>query len=155
MAAIVRSAFRRFRPLRLAALGGAVALCSAFIGCGPQYAGPVPTYKTAGQATFKGQPIAGATLIFHRQGEALPDVPSPSARVNADGSFAATTFAAEDGAPAGDYVATVEWRKQVQINGDWTHGPNLLPPAYADPGKSPLKITIAEGENVLPPIEIR
>lgn len=143
------------RSVPAAALGGATLVCGLFVGCDSGYVAPVPTFKTAGKATFKGQPIEGATLILHRQGEPLVDIPAPSARVNADGSFAATTFAAEDGAPAGEYVATVEWRKQVQVKGDWTYGPNLLPAAYADPGKSPLKFTIAEGENVLPPIEIR
>ena len=156
MVAFFDDVLRRLsRPATLAALGGAALVCGLFVGCEPSYVAPVATFKTAGKATFKGQPIDGATLILHRQGEPLADVPAPSARVNADGSFATTTFAAEDGAPAGEYVATVEWRKQVQKNGDWTYGPNLLPAAYADPGKSPLKITIAEGDNVLPPIEIR
>lgn len=155
MAALYFSAFRLFRPVRFTALGGAVLLCSAFVGCESEYVAPVATFKTAGKATFKGQPIEGATLILHRQGETLADVPAPSARVNADGSFAATTFVSEDGAPAGEYVATVEWRKMQKVDGDWTPGPNLLPAAYADPGKSPIKITIAEGENVLSPIEIR
>lgn len=156
MAALLDSVARPLlRSLPLAALGSATLVGALFVGCDSGFVAPVETFKTAGKATFKGQPIEGATLILHRQGEPLPDVPSPSARVSADGSFATTTFAAEDGAPAGEYVATVEWRKQVQVRGDWTYGPNLLPAAYADPGKSPLKFTIAEGENDLPPIEIR
>jgi hypothetical protein len=156
MVALPESIVRSLRrSVHLAAFGSAALAGVLFVGCESEFVAPVPTFKTAGKATFKGQPIEGATLILHRQGEPLVDVPAPSARVNADGSFATTTFAAEDGAPAGEYVATVEWRKQVQIRGDWSHGPNLLPAAYADPGKSPLKITIAEGENVLPPIEIR
>jgi hypothetical protein len=156
MAALFPSAFRLFRPVRFAALGGAVLLCSAFVGCDSEYVAPVATFKAAGKATFKGQPADGAFLVLHRQGETLPaDVPAPSARVNADGSFAATTFTTGDGAPAGEYVATIEWRKLKQVDGTWSPGPNLLPPAYADPGKSPIKITIAEGENVIPPIEIR
>jgi hypothetical protein len=156
MVALLHGAARSLRrSASLSALGGAAVACSLFAGCESGYVAPVETFKTAGKATFKGQPIEGATLILHRQGEALADVPAPSARVNADGSFATTTFASGDGAPAGEYVATVEWRKQVQVRGDWTYGPNLLPAAYADPGKSPLKITIAEGENSLPPIEIR
>lgn len=156
MVAFSEIASHRFRrPFSLAAFGGAALVCSLFVGCESEFVAPVETFKTAGKVTFKGQPIDGATLILHRQGESLADVPAPSARSNADGSFATTTFAAEDGAPAGEYIATIEWHKQIQKDGNWTHGPNLLPPAYADPGKSPLKITIAEGENVLPPIEIR
>lgn len=143
------------RSLSFVAFGGAALVGSLFVGCDSGYVAPVETFETVGKATFKGQPIEGATLILHRQGDPLTDVPAPSARVNADGTFATTTFASEDGAPAGEYVATVEWRKQVQVRGDWSYGPNLLPAAYADPGKSPLKFTIAEGENVLPPIEIR
>ncbi|HEV7281206.1 MAG TPA: hypothetical protein VGN57_13465 [Pirellulaceae bacterium] len=156
MVALLDNVARLLRPsLTVAALGSASMVGGLFAGCDSGFVAPVDTFKTAGKATFKGQPIEGATLILHRQGEPLADVPAPSARVNVDGSFATTTFASGDGAPAGEYVATVEWRKQVQVRGDWTYGPNLLPPAYADPGRSPLRITIAERDNVLPAIEIR
>ena len=72
----------------------------------------------------------------------------------ADGTFEPTTFDTADGAPAGEYVVTIEWRKLVNDRGEWTPGPNLLPAKYGDPSKSDVVVKIAAGQNDLPPIAL-
>src|SRR5262245_17492557 len=68
----------------------------------------IPLYPVRGKVLFDGQPAAGARIQFH------PVTPSerakyPSAKVEADGSFALTTFENKDGAPPGEYLVTVRW----------------------------------------------
>ncbi|MCI0360225.1 MAG: hypothetical protein L0211_17240 [Planctomycetaceae bacterium] len=124
-------------------------------GCGGQAPHRVPVYKTAGKVTFRDQPLEGAFLVLHPKAAATRDVPRPTAHVKPDGSFEPTTFLAADGAPAGEYVVTIEWRKLVNVGGEWTPGPNLLPPKYNNPATSDVIVTIAEGTNDLPTIVLR
>lgn len=93
-------------------------------------------------------PLVGAQIRLHPRGMTLPDDATPSATVQDDGTFAFTTFAKGDGAPAGDYVATVQW---FRVAKDGSVGGNVLPKRYASPTTSPLTLTIREGTNELPP----
>lgn len=133
----------------------ALLAAAAVVGCG---SGPdrIPVYKAAGKITFNNQPVDGAFLVLHPKGAApQADVPKPTALVKADGTFEPTTFDTADGAPAGDYVVTIEWRKLVNTGGEWAPGPNLLPAKYSNPATSDLVIHVAEGSNELPPITLR
>lgn len=93
-------------------------------------------------------PLVGARIRLHPRGMTLPDDATPSATVQDDGTFAFTTFEKGDGAPAGDYVATVQW---FRVAKDGSVGGNALPPRYGSPTTSPLTVTIREGTNELPP----
>jgi hypothetical protein len=93
-------------------------------------------------------PLVGAQIRLHPRGMSLPDDATPSATVQDDGTFAFTTFEKGDGAPAGDYVATVQW---FRLGPDGGAGGNVLPKRYASPTTSPLTVTIREGTNDLPP----
>jgi hypothetical protein len=93
-------------------------------------------------------PLVGAQIRLHPRGMSLPDDATPSATVQDDGTFAFTTFEKGDGAPAGDYVATVQW---FRLSPDGGAGGNVLPKRYASPTTSPLTVTIREGTNDLPP----
>ncbi|HZN33350.1 MAG TPA: hypothetical protein VFB80_06000 [Pirellulaceae bacterium] len=125
----------------------------ALAGCGNE-AQRTPVFKTVGSITFRNQPAVGAFVVLHPKG-ATAGTPRPTAHVKADGTFEATTFETADGAPLGEYIVTVQRRKLVKQNGDWTPGPNLIPDRYADPATSHLTIRIAEGENNLEPIVLR
>ena len=124
-------------------------------GCGQSGPQRVPVFKTAGKISFLNQPVNGAFVVLHPKAAATADVPRPTAHVRPDGSFEATTFLAADGAPAGEYVVTVEWHKLVNVGGEWTQGPNLLPAKYGNPATSDVIVKVAEGKNELPAIVLR
>jgi hypothetical protein len=78
----------------------------------------------------------------------------PIGVVNKDGSFTVTAYEPGDGAPPGDYVATVQWFKMVHGAGGAGPGPNVLPAKYARPDSSPIRVSVKEGSTEIPPIEI-
>ena len=110
-------------------------------------------FPVKGQVSFRGEPATGAFVVLH-PAAAWPDVPKPTGKVAQDGSFQLTTYEEGDGAPPGEYAVTVEWRKLVNQAGDFSAGPNVIPPKYSQPQTSPLTVTINESPNDLPAIEI-
>ena len=139
----------KFTPLLLLAAG----LCLTGCGNDPER---TPVFKTTGKVTFQNQPLTGAFLVLHpKQAPANPADPRPSAQLKADGTFEATTFDGADGAPAGEYVVTVEYRKLIQYDGGWQPGPNVLPAKYENPATSDIFVRVAEGENQLPEIVLK
>jgi hypothetical protein len=109
-------------------------------------------HPTAGIARVGKTPLVGAQIRLHPRGMTLPDDAVPTATVQADGTFTLSTFAKGDGAPAGDYVVTVQW---FRVAKDGSVGGNSLPKQYASPTTSPLSVTIREGKNDLPPFTFR
>ncbi|HEY1861644.1 MAG TPA: hypothetical protein VGG61_14890, partial [Gemmataceae bacterium] len=72
----------------------------------------------------------------------------PSATTDENGYFVLSSYHAEDGAPPGEYIATVEWRKPKQLDSEASmQGPNLLPARYSKPATSDLRITVQPGSN--------
>ena len=136
-------------------------------GCSQSEAPRVPTNFARGQVFLEGQPLAGALVVLHRQGEPAATTgtvngvkaaePAPSARAlsEADGRFTLTTYEAGDGVPEGEYVVTVVQRP-AQKNGEgFEPGPNVLPPRYASPKTTDLRVRIAAGENELTPLALK
>src|SRR5262245_35683473 len=97
----------RKNPLSAASLALA-ALCLA--GCGRS--GRAPVYPVTGQVLLdgSGKPAAGATVIFHPAKGATDSAPRAVGQADDQGTFTLTTYEKGDGAAAGDYVVTVEWR---------------------------------------------
>src|SRR5690606_34763219 len=60
-----------------------------------------------------------------------------------------------DGAPAGEYVVTVEWYKPIKQAGDVVACPNVIPRKYASPKTSPVVSKVAEGTTEFPPTQIK
>jgi hypothetical protein len=144
-------------PRRSAVVWVALLAPALAVGCGGE--SKVPVYPVSGQVRVAGKTPEGAFVALHPK--AQPDVkagaaepPRPSAQVKPDGTFAVSTFGGGDGAPAGDYVVTIEWRPLVHENGDVKAGPNVVPREYTRPESSPLRVTVKPGENALTPIEI-
>jgi len=119
-----------------------------------------PCYPVRGEV-FVGQgqerkPAAGAVVVFHPTVPASGEVPRPSAHVGEDGKFALTTYVKGDGAPAGDYAITIEWRPprppppyKPKQTGDWLQG------RYADPSTSKIHFTVEKRtDNEVPVIEL-
>jgi hypothetical protein len=126
----------------------------ALAGCGDSGPQRIPVFKTAGKITFNNQPLEGAFLVLHPK-TAAADAPRPTAHVKPDGTFEPTTFATADGAPAGEYIVTIEWHKLVKNGGEWVQGPNLLPAKYSSPATSGIVVQVAESQNELPAIVLR
>jgi hypothetical protein len=125
-----------------------IALCGLFVaavGCGSK-SGPerVAVFPVQGVVTFKGQPMPGAMLVLHPKAPA-DSVPAPRAQVDKDGNVNVSTYDGGDGAPAGEYVVTVQWYKLVKNGSDVVAGPNVVPRKYGTPESSDLVVQVAEG----------
>jgi hypothetical protein len=129
-----------------------VALLPAFVadsGCSEPRA---PVFPVSGKVTYKGQPPVGATVVLHPvNSEGTNDV-APTGAVKDDGTFAITSYEPGDGAPQGEYVATIEWYKyDADLGGA---GPNVIPQKYVAAKSSPIKVNVG-GPTQIPPIAIQ
>jgi hypothetical protein len=122
-------------------------------GCGGPRLSPV-----RGQVFYKGEPAAGALLAFHPKGPAA--APNrPTATVGPDGSFTVSTFAADDGAPDGEYGVTVVWLRPPAgaakaIDPERAAGAtDRLNGRYANPNSPKLTATV-RGDTTLPRFDL-
>jgi hypothetical protein len=114
-----------------------------------------PVYPVHGQVFVgKDQPASGALIVFHPLGD--DDLNKPRAYVGEDGSFSLTTYTKGDGAPEGEYVATIEWRPpSANPFGSKKLEADKLKGRYSDPKKSSLRFRIEKTkENVLEAIRL-
>lgn len=119
----------------------------------------LPVFPASGHLSIQGQVPTGAFVVLHPKNGAATDpkgdVVCPRAVVKQDGSFALGSYDATDGAPAGEYAMTVEWRRIVKSpDGSPVLGPNVVSPKYGKPESSPVSIRIAERSNELEPITL-
>jgi hypothetical protein len=138
------------------AIGAAVAAALVgfwFFPSGPSR--PVAVHPVKGKIIMDGQPLANAAIVLHRVGDSkLPANLHPRAKASADGSFALETFDAADGAPEGEFVATVFLNEESVVDGEKMAGPNILPTVYSRPETSPFKIRITSSTKELQPLEL-
>jgi hypothetical protein len=141
-ASSIRSTFRSAHHI------GAIAVCLAALwvtGCGSK---EPPVYEVRGQILFNGKPVSHAFLALHPLEASQPRSVHPSATTDENGQFVLSSYHAQDGAPPGEYIATVEWRKPKQLDADASvQGPNLLPARYSKPATSDLRVTVKPGSN--------
>lgn len=108
-----------------------------------------------GQVRQAGKPLAEAIVTLHPRDAPAEHSQKPIGYSDANGQFALSTYAASDGAPAGQYAITIELRAPRTVGEEVIRdGRNLLPARYANPSTSQLSATVTEGENELPPIDI-
>jgi hypothetical protein len=105
----------------------------------------LPTHPVRGKVTFNGKPVAGAYVVLRSTARGRSQLRA-DALADEAGSFTLSTYTANDGAPAGEYAATVVWRRPF-FDAAGKPGPNRLPPRYADVKTTPLKVTIKSGVN--------
>lgn len=141
------------------ALGALGLLCVS--GCGEE-SDQVPVYKVSGTVTYNGEPIEGAQVVF------IPVEQGPAATgtTDSDGKYQLTTYAAEDGAPAGEYKVKITKMSKPPLEsgpsgpagGEEGYAPpgqeamswtpeNLLPEKYAIPDQSGLTATVEANDN--------
>lgn len=131
-------------PLLLSAL-----LVLAVAGCGESR---LETFPVTGKVTFDGQPPIGAQIVLHPLDRSQESDVVPSGAVKADGAFDISAYESGDGAPAGEYVATIEWYKIVPDLGG--PGPNVIPKKYASEKTSPIRVKVESKPTTLEPIAI-
>lgn len=112
-----------------------------------------------GSIAFEGAPIEDASIKLHPVRAATPGAYLPSAVVKDDGTFIVYSYRPEGrgvGAPPGEYVLTVSWRGPLQglSESSIDELKELLPKKFTDPRTSGLKVTVTDGENVIPHIDI-
>lgn len=111
-------------------------------------------FRVTGTLLVEGRVAAGAVVKLHRLDAKQWVVTTPSGIVDDQGQFQIHSIGNRHGAPAGEYIVTVEWTpEQVGIDGLET-GPNLLPRRYAAADTSPLRATVEPGVNELATIDI-
>lgn len=112
-----------------------------------------------GKVLAKGQPAAGATVLFHpTTGD--PTAQTASGVAGDDGTFAVST-GLDQGVPPGNYIVTLTWpdpsvkpTPQEMMMGMIEPGPDLLKGKYADKSTSTLKAEITGSTTELPPFEV-
>jgi hypothetical protein len=113
-----------------------------------------------GQVLHKGQPVQGALVTFHPKDGDDIKAQRPTGQTREDGRFTLTTGQTA-GAPAGEYVVTVIWMKEVEPPGGKktfsTGGADpvdQLQGRYADYKRSKLTAQITKGKNQLEPFRL-
>jgi hypothetical protein len=129
---------------------GALAVPILCCGSCARNEGNVPVFPVRGQVVVGGKPAKNAFVVFHPAGAEGPQALRPYAHAGADGSFKLTTYALDDGAPAGEYLVTVVWLAP----GGGEDPPDLLKGRYRDPAASPLRVTIPKESTELTPFKL-
>ncbi len=128
-----------------------VVCCLCLASCSGKPNGEHPPYPTSGQLYVNGQPVKGARVVFHHLGDWGEKSIVPQAETGEDGRFVLTTYAAKDGAPAGDYKVSIHWPAyRVGKN----VGPDRLGGKYVNPQSTPLQAKVVEGTNELEPFKL-
>lgn len=109
-------------------------------------------FPVEGTLTVNGQPAANAMVAFHPVNLAGSPTILPVASTGRDGTYRLMTYAAGDGAPAGEYAVTVVWPDDSQPRDECvdvvTH--DRFQGSYADPARSPWHVSVVPGTNVVP-----
>lgn len=131
----------------------AAVLLIGSVSSGCQQESSLPVHPVSGTLLVNGKPASGAIVGFHpTQGDLDERGTIPAGKVKDDGVFVVSTFGVEDGAPTGEYAVTVFW-PQFPSRDD--PGDDRMRGKFALPEKSATTITIKEGENQLPPIDLK
>jgi hypothetical protein len=150
--------FRLYPLLRLTRLAFSCLLVAS-CGCGESGDKRMAVYPVTGSVAVKGQPAEGAQVVFFRADESLHGTghPLPTGVVGPDGKFMLSSYAVNDGAPAGEYEITVVWPDVVKSTDSETEPPlarDRLKDRYAVPSQSGLKATVQDRPTELEPFNL-
>lgn len=117
----------------------------------------LPVHPVSGKLTYQGKPAVGALVVlnFVNENPITKNLTKPHGIVQADGSFKISMYEAGDGAPAGDYVVTVSLFKPGSGDDEERGELDAYGGRFLNPGTSQIKVTVKEGENILPPIDLK
>src|SRR5262245_51825536 len=123
---------------------------ASLLGCGD---GRKPVYPVHGKVLINGKPATDAFVTLHAVTPDPNEPLFPSGQVDSQGAFALSSYITGDGAPAGDYVLTIEWLNYQVLGNQWG-GPDKLKGRYSDPKKSKIQVRVENRPLELPPIEL-
>ncbi len=109
-----------------------------------------PTHPVKGKVTVDGAPAVNAQIVFwspdlkDKEGKKASRI--SDAFIDADGSYSASTYAANDGLPEGDYRVTITLREPY-FEPSGKLGKNMLPEKYASHTTSELTAKVKAGAN--------
>jgi len=118
-------------------------------------------YPVEGRVIFKGKDVSGATVTFHpKDGDPVKSLRS-TGFTGEDGTFKLST-GDKLGAPAGPYVVTLIWTKEVptkQKKGEMNFNMTVetydgFDGAYAEMTRSKIEVSVKAGENKLEPFRL-
>lgn len=111
------------------------------------------TASVTGTVHYKNQPVEGATVVLHPQGDPATQKPAQG-KSDGGGQFTVTTYFGPDDQPAGalpgEYKVTVTKIDEPVGAFDPHKDPppkNHLPTKYMTPQQSPLSVSIKPGTN--------
>jgi hypothetical protein len=140
------------RAVRAAAAIAVALTLIGGVGCGGGKPAAVPV---AGKVLYrKTTPAAGALVVFHPTDPAFEKSigGKPVATVRDDGTFTLTIYAENDGAPAGVYGVTVDWRTKPGAGSGFALGDGRgggaprLNPKFSNPQQPFTTVTVKAGE---------
>lgn len=120
-----------------------VLLALASSGCGGDSEKKLKTYPVQGTVKFSdGSPLGRGMIFF--EGERLQS----KGALNADGTFKLSTYATDDGAPAGNYkIYILDANEPHQGEGYGAPGPSLIDKKFTSMETSGLTREVKEGTN--------
>ncbi len=132
----------------------AVAVLAVLLpGCGKKK-GRLPLFPVRGQVLVGGVPAKDALVYFWPEGIGSGvDAYCPHAEVDENGNFSLSTYEDGDGAPAGNYVVTVEWPGPLNVITNQREG-DKLNGRFSDAKTSKLRAKVEERPNELEPFRL-
>src|SRR5260370_1013482 len=126
-------------------------LCLCLASCAGNKYGDHPPYPATGQILVNGQPAWEANVVLHHVGDWGERAIVPMAWRDDTGRFVLSTYAVDEGAPAGDYKVAIIWPAYKGKS----LGPDKLGEKYANPETSGLTAHLEKGKNELPPFDLK
>lgn len=119
---------------------------AALSGCPRAGHRPLLVYPVNGELFVDGKPAENAVIAFHPVNRTEWASATSRAVVDREGRFSLTTYAANDGAPEGEYVVTVYWpERPLDPAGEGDSLPtDKLGRKFASVSQSPLRALLRQ-----------
>lgn len=119
-------------------------------GCGRE-SWKAKLYPASGTCHVNGEPAVKAMMLLYPvNGPVDARQTVPFSVVNEDGTFRLSTYEHGDGIPAGEYAMTFYWLACPEVG----ISPDRLKDRYRSRGEPLQTVTIIEGENQIPSIDL-
>ena len=133
-----------------------VALVFTVIGAGCGQSKFKPTYPASGQVLLNGKPVAGVKVVLVSQDDKDDPLLRPTGNTDDEGRFVLSTYAKDDGAPAGSYTATIVTPLPEPKPGQKrpAEPTSKVPVRYGKPETSGLTIVVEPKDNEISPLNL-